>query len=278
MASGTAFAARGGRRFYNTRPRNQGRNNSASKSPPTHFLCLPIGHHVRLQEAVSSFTDRLLQCTPALPGLDRSIVIAPRRLHLTLGVMTLDDDDGTPVNSTGGPAPAPSKTLREALSLLLSLEPRIKELLSGSRLCVPLHRMNIMKPDGGNPDNAHVLWLGPSHDSEDARRLQRIGEMVNRTFREAGFISERRPLKLHCTVLNTSHRKPRGRGPRQPFSYRALVTSPATRPFFPAPAHFRDAIEVDFGTWDVEEIQLCRMGSYGCDGEYVSCGGFSLVS
>ncbi|KAI6110686.1 kinase A anchor protein, partial [Pisolithus croceorrhizus] len=234
------------------------------------------GHHVRLQEAVSSFTDGLLQCTPPLPGLDRSIVIAPRRLHLTLGVMALDD--GTSISSTSGSTSAPSKTLQEALSLLLSLEPRIKELLSGSHLRVPLHRMNIMEPDGGNPDNAHVLWLGPSHDSEDARRLQRVGEIVNRTFREAGFISERRPLKLHCTVLNTTHRKPRGRGPRQPFSYRALVMSPAARLFFPAPTHFRDAIEVDFGTWDVEEIQLCRMGSYGGDGEYVSCGGFSLLS
>ncbi|KAI6144636.1 kinase A anchor protein [Pisolithus tinctorius] len=276
MASGTAFAARGGRHFYKSGPRNQGRNDSASKPSPTHFLCLPIGHHVRLQEAVSSFTDGLLQCTPALPGLDRSIVIAPRRLHLTLGVMTLDDSASA--NSSNESAPTTSKTLQDALSLLLSLKPRIMELLSGSRLCVPLHRMNIMEPDGGDPDNAHVLWLGPSHDGEDARRLQRIGDIVSTTFREAGFISERRPLKLHCTVLNTIYRKPRPRGPRQPFSYRALVMSAAARPFFPAPAHFRDAIEVDFGTWDVEEIQLCKMGSYGRDGEYVSCGGFSLLS
>ncbi|KAI6022018.1 hypothetical protein EDC04DRAFT_3117927 [Pisolithus marmoratus] len=201
--------------------------------------------------------------------------------------MTLDD--GTLGSSSSGSAPTTLKTLQEALTLLFSLKPRIEELLSGSRFCVPLNRMNIMKPDGGDPDNAHVLWLGPSQDSEDARRLERIGEMVNRTFREAGFISDRRPLKvqsylfgafaigLHCTVLNTIYRKPRPRGPRQPFSYRALVMSPAARPFFPAPANFRDPIEVDFGTWNVEEIQLCRMGSYGRDGEYVSCGGLSLL-
>jgi hypothetical protein len=34
---------------------------------------------------------------------------------------------------------------------------------------------------------------------------------------------------------------------------------------------------VDFGTWDVDEIQVCKMGSYGPEGEYVRCGGCSLV-
>ena len=36
------------------------------------------------------------------------------------------------------------------------------------------------------------------------------------------------------------------------------------------------AKEVDFGIWDVDEIQLCKMGSYGPQGEYVSCGGFLI--
>jgi len=140
---------------------------------------LAQGHHARLRETISSFTDGLLRSTPALPGLDQSIVIAPRRLHLTLGVMTLTDS----VSETQSPAPsrvpastaAPSsRTVSDALSLLSSLKPRIMELLVGHRLCVPLQRMHIMDPDRGNPDHAHVLWLGPS-DSADAHRLQRVG-------------------------------------------------------------------------------------------------------
>jgi activating signal cointegrator complex subunit 1 len=115
---------------------------------------------VQLQESLKSFTDGLLSCRPALPGIDRGIVIAPRRLHLTLGVMTLDNSSG--------------RTLADAQALLWRLRPRIMELLNGHGLCIPLTEMNIMNPDRGNADNAHVLWLGPSMDTKDAQRLKSV--------------------------------------------------------------------------------------------------------
>lgn len=111
-----------------------------------------------------------MNCTPAIPGLDRSIVIPSRRLHLTLGVMSLVDSVPP---TQGGSAPALPKTLADARSLLASLKPRIMELLQGHRLCVPLQQMCTMEP--GNPDHAHILWLGSRHNDEDARRLQTIG-------------------------------------------------------------------------------------------------------
>lgn len=115
---------------------------------------------MQLQESLKSFTDGLLSCRPALPGIDRGIVIAPRRLHLTLGVMTLDNSSG--------------RTLADAQALLWRLRPRIMELLNGHGLCIPLTEMNIMNPDRGNADNAHVLWLGPSMDTKDAQRLKSV--------------------------------------------------------------------------------------------------------
>jgi activating signal cointegrator complex subunit 1 len=33
---------------------------------------------------------------------------------------------------------------------------------------------------------------------------------------------------------------------------------------------------VDLGAWDVDEVQICEMGSHGPENEYVSCGGVSL--
>ncbi|KAG1844451.1 kinase A anchor protein [Suillus tomentosus] len=236
------------------------------KSRPTHFISLPIGHHVQLQESVKSFTDGLLNCKPALPGLDRGIVIAPRRLHLTLGVMTLENSPG----SSG-------RTLEDAQALLCTLRTRVMELLNGHSLSIPLTEMNIMNPDRGNADNAHVLWLGPSLDTEDAQRLKSVSEFVNKAFSDAGFIQDRRPLKLHCTILNTSYRKPS----RQPFSYNAILMSPFIREFVRTPLEshdFRDPVKVEFGTWSVDEIQICKMGSYGPEGEYVSCGCCSLAS
>jgi activating signal cointegrator complex subunit 1 len=115
---------------------------------------------VQLQESLKSFTDDLLNCKPALPGVDRSIVIAPRRLHMTLGVMNLENSSG--------------RTLADAQALLTTLRPRIMELLDGHSLCIPLTEMNIMNPDRGNADNAHVLWLGPSPDTKDAQRLKSV--------------------------------------------------------------------------------------------------------
>ena len=38
----------------------------------------------------------------------------------------------------------------------------------------------------------------------------------------------------------------------------------------------KDVVQVDFGTYDVDEIQICEMGSHGPDNEYVSCGGIVL--
>ncbi|KAF9237987.1 kinase A anchor protein [Melanogaster broomeanus] len=263
------------RRFHNGQPSTSGRTNTPAGKPPlTHFLSLPIGHHISLQRYVSSFTKGLLETTPTLPGLDQSIVVAPRRLHLTLGIMSLVD----PEQSNSDPNNESSnsrKTLPEALSLLSSLRPLIMEMLCGNCLSVPLEVVNIMQPDGGDPDKAHVLWVGPSLETEEGQRLMKVGEMVNKAFMQAGFIIDRRPLKLHCTILNTMYRKPKSRGPRQPFSYRSLLVSPACRAFLAEPhaeLDFRRPVRVNFGTWPVDEIQICKAGSYGAEGEYL-CGG-----
>jgi len=132
------------------------------------------GHHTSLQTSVSSFTSGLLGTTPALPGLDRTIVIPPRRLHLTLGVMSLEGSENSNI-AFDSQATNSRKTLSEALSLLSSLRPQILELLCGARLKVPLHMMGIMPPDRGDPDKAHVLWLGPSRENADAQRLHQVG-------------------------------------------------------------------------------------------------------
>ncbi|KAJ8594549.1 hypothetical protein M405DRAFT_850117 [Rhizopogon salebrosus TDB-379] len=245
--------------------------NANSHLRPTHLrnlqvISLPIGYHLRLQELVKSFTDGLLSCKPALPGLDSSVVIAPRRLHITLGVMALED-----------PLASSNKTLANALALLSTLRPRVMEILNGHCLCIPLVEMNIMKPHRGDAENAHVLWFGPSLNTEDGQRLKTVSDFVNKAFRDAGFILDRRPLKLHCTILNTSHRKPHG----QPFSYKAILASPTIRKFIRTPSEehdIRDPVKVEFGTWSVDEIQICKMGSYGQEGEYVSCGNCSLAS
>ena len=49
-------------------------------------------------------------------------------------------------------------------------------------------------------------------------------DFIHQEFKKAGYITENRPLKLHCTILNTSHRRPRR---REPFSYEDVLKSSA---------------------------------------------------
>ncbi|THH14096.1 hypothetical protein EW146_g6195 [Bondarzewia mesenterica] len=254
---------------------------------PTYFE----GHHAELRTSLSSFTSALLAGTPSIPGLDASIVVPTRRLHLTLGVMSLDQGNI-------------SHTLDIAQSLLESLRPTVMDLLNGQRLKVGLERMDIMKAERGDASRAHVLFVGPSLDGEEGKRLNTVCEMVHKEFHRSGLIvDEGRPLKV---VLNTTYRKPKPRGPRHPFSYTDILQSIAFRsisavedegtdtesntpPSLPlAASHATPEVinrrekgimptDVTLGLWDVDEIQICKMGSWGSEGEYVRVSGISLV-
>jgi activating signal cointegrator complex subunit 1 len=46
-------------------------------------------------------------------------------------------------------------------------------------------------------------------------------DFVHQAFKSAGYITDTRPLKLHCTILNASHRKPRV--PRYGFSFADML-------------------------------------------------------
>jgi activating signal cointegrator complex subunit 1 len=139
-------------------PRQQGE----PKPRPTHFLALPIGHHADLRSAISALTSSWLAHEPPIDGLDPSIVVHPRRLHLTLGVMVLDTPSGDHDHS---------HDLAGATALLASLAPRIRAVLAHNPLRVPLSRLAVMQPD---PTRAHVLYIEPDLRSPDGRRLRAV--------------------------------------------------------------------------------------------------------
>lgn len=104
--------------------------------------------------------------------------------------------------------------------------------------------------------------------------------------------------QLHCTIINTVYRKPKPPdGKRAPFAYPDLLTSswfsrssttsiPPSYKAVPQKSSARSAsdtdpsicrpVSVDFGTWAIDEVQVCEMGSYGPEGEYVCVGKISL--
>jgi activating signal cointegrator complex subunit 1 len=203
---------------------------------------------------VQGLTTSWLAHDPPIDGLDPSIVVQPRRLHLTLGVMNLASN-----HDKGGEEK--THDLAGATRLLAELTPRIRAALERAPLRVQLGRLAVMQPD---PTRAHVLYAEPDISSPDGRRLRAVCELVRDAFTEAGFLDvDRRPLKLHCTLLNTNYRRPmpgQRHGPgRVPFSFAA----------FPAAAP-------NLGTWTVDELQICEMGSWAPDGAYVRAAGCDL--
>ena len=141
------------------------RQQSSTPRRPTHFLALPLGHHAGLRSAVQGLTTSWLAHDPPIDGLDPSIVVQPRRLHLTLGVMTLaaeQDEENT-------------HSLAGATQLLAELAPRVRAALGRAPLRVPLGRLAVMQPD---PTRAHVLYAEPDLSSADGRRLRAVCGML----------------------------------------------------------------------------------------------------
>ncbi|TFK66942.1 hypothetical protein BDN72DRAFT_961392 [Pluteus cervinus] len=197
---------------------------------PTHFLALPLHNHPTLRTRVASFQNALLAQSPGVPGLDKSIVIDPRRMHFTLGVMALELE---------GPQ---STTVEDALRLLESIQPQISEDIGVGLggVDVELDEMDVFNFDKVKGDEngvyANVLFVGPSRDAkrkEGGKRLIKLTDLVHQTFKQAGYVTDPRPLKLHCTLLNTSHR--RRPSPRQAFRYTSILESPACSLLFTPP-------------------------------------------
>jgi activating signal cointegrator complex subunit 1 len=125
---------------------------------------------------MAALTSSWLAHEPPIEGLDPSIVVHPRRMHLTLGVMAL-----APAGANLNPNPSSSseqgqgqggaRDLAGAMALLASLAPRVRAVLAQNPLRVPLGRLAIMQTD---PARAHVLYAEPDLRSPDGRRLREV--------------------------------------------------------------------------------------------------------
>jgi activating signal cointegrator complex subunit 1 len=181
------------------------------------------------------FGQSLLNETdPPILGLDESVLIPPRRLHFTLGVMSLASTPPTTnPEGTTGPLNQP-RTIDDAVRLLENLKPRIDDILrvsaTGSagqarEVRVTLNSMDVMKLEKGS--TAHVLWVGPKDGNskniadegtnkfrqvcgtscsnkraEVAVQLSPSSDFIRSSFKEAGFLVEdNRPLKV-CPFIS----------------------------------------------------------------------------
>lgn len=239
----------------------------ATRPPFTHFLCIPLvtpASRPQLARTLAAFRADVTGAGVQFP-IPQEAVRPLGTMHLTLGMMSLPDDEG----------------IEKAISLLRSLKPR--EILAGVRPLsdiTPLAAAPALRSaaetetvtgTGELPARSLLLTLRGLHSMQPARQaavlyappvdpqgvLQAFCEGLRVPFLEAGvMVAEDRPLLLHATVLNTIYVRSggrRGKGRRLTLDVREVLD------------------RYDGHVWmedvPLERIAICRMGAKTVEGE-----------
>ena len=175
-------------------------------------------------DAYREWSDALL--ASGHPGVERTVLVAPHRLHLTLLMLQLHrcgrarsaasaaSDGRQPAPRR--PAPRSPERVEQARQLLeMSLQPVVHEVLGHAPLAVRLAGLRSMTQD---PSQLHVAYFDvveASPGGDSLPRLHRLCELLATAFAGAGLAAEAAaPLKLHATALNTKYRRSSGGGGR----------------------------------------------------------------
>jgi len=175
-------------------------------------------------------------------GIDKSIFIKPATFHLTVLMLKLWNNE----------------RVAAAAEVLQNVSSKIKEALEGRPIAVTLKGLALMK---GSPQKAHVLYARVE-EVGSGERLQRACQVIIDAFVEAGLVLEkdsRSTLKLHATLMNTSHRKLKKfqRNRRNvPFDARPILERYGSK---------------DWGLYVISEAHLSERFSYNENGYYRCC-------
>jgi activating signal cointegrator complex subunit 1 len=167
----------------------------------THFLCLPLvneGSRPQLESALGKFSLILAKENTVPVKAVRPV----GTLHLTLGVMSLDEE-----KLQGAVESLQELDLKSILRSASAAEQQmsIGQQLEGEGLSINLGGLIPMQ----QPHKTSILYAEPR---DTTSRLFPFASSLRNHFTTKGFlIEDSRPLKLHATILNTIYAKPRGR-------------------------------------------------------------------
>jgi activating signal cointegrator complex subunit 1 len=235
------------RRFYtmgrHNKAANKAKSSAPKKSPLTHFLCIPLVNSTsqpQLEISIGKFEENVCSGTPVQSSQEvesaaksNVFTLSPEAvrplgsLHLTLGVMSLDEDklaqantllqsldlenmlqeatshQASQLNPIDASTTAPDSALSTPLAKDQAAATAIVPTLESSPLTLSLESLEPMQ----SPTKTSILYISP-HDATN--RLQPLCQALRRTFMEAGLlVPDTRPLKLHATIVNTIYIKGR---------------------------------------------------------------------
>ncbi|CAG9784324.1 unnamed protein product [Diatraea saccharalis] len=221
---------------------------SRMKQRSTHFISLPMNNS-DITRNFELFKETVLRdCSSK--GLDESLFIRPQKLHLTLGVMCLMDNEERLLAS---------KLLTEAK------EKVVKPLLGNCpSLRIRLRGLSYMNDD---PSAIDVLYGCVEEENGPPGIIQRLADGLVDHFYKAGYMDReygRDNVKLHVTLINSKYRS------RTSTSVNDDVTGSKrqARLTFDGSEILNKYADYDFGVTELKEIHLSQRHSMGNDGYY----------
>ncbi|XP_045511187.1 activating signal cointegrator 1 complex subunit 1 isoform X1 [Colias croceus] len=216
------------------------------KQRATHFISIPL-NQPNIQKTFEKFKESVLrECQSR--ALEESLFIPATKLHLTVGVMCLMDNEERLLVS---------KLLTEAKERIIM--PIIQDHLP---LRLRIKGLSYMNDD---PKEINVLYSCVEEENAPAGLLQEMVDAIVDFFYKKGFMEKefgRNNVKMHVTLLNTKYRgrreddddsMPRNRGTRQTFDGTDILNK------------FKD---YDFGVVQLTDIHLSQRQTIGPDGYY----------
>ncbi|KAI5197192.1 hypothetical protein E4T38_08133 [Aureobasidium subglaciale] len=219
-------------------------SNPSKKPLLTHFLCIPLVNSTsqpQLEASISKFKEDVCTASPdtvsiaestvkdgiaqedrspknigetttpkvQAPMIPEQAIRPPGSLHLTLGVMSLDEGKLSQATTLLQSLDV-EKLLREATPDRAT-EPRSgSESLDGAEMYLSTHPLSVslssLEPVQ-SPTKTSILYIRPE---DPTNRLFPLCSALRNTFIQAGLlVPDTRPLNLHATIVNTIYIKGR---------------------------------------------------------------------
>ncbi|CAD0111354.1 unnamed protein product [Aureobasidium uvarum] len=212
------------------------RKNISKKPSLTHFLCIPLVNSLsqpQLEASIGKFKEHVCSTGPVEAGEGPSPMIPAKAirplgsLHLTLGVMSLDEEKlaqattllqslhlnkllheastctepHSITNATQAPDHAPSNSSDTNQNVLPDL--------LNNPLTISLESLEPMQ----SPSKTSILYIRPE---DPTNRLQILCQALRKKLTDAGLlVPDIRPLRLHATLVNTIYVKGRKKSKKQ---------------------------------------------------------------
>uniref|UniRef100_A0A803QVP7 K Homology domain-containing protein n=2 Tax=Cannabis sativa TaxID=3483 RepID=A0A803QVP7_CANSA len=174
--------------------------------------------------------------------IDKSIFIKPKTFHLTVLMLKLWNKE----------------RVAAAAKVLQSVSSKVMETLENRPVSIRLRGLDCMR---GSLAKARVVYA-PVEEIGSEDRLLRVCQVIIDAFVDAGLVLEKdtkNKLKLHATVMNTSHRK------------RVRWSSKREFDYFDARSIFKQFGSEEWGEYVIREAHLSQRFVFDNNGYYHCC-------